>query len=81
MSNATLDRTASNEKVYVEIEQDGKKFTLCSLQKDKCEHVNLDLYFKIADNVVFSVAGKSLVHLTGYWDPSPDFQDDLMGGL
>ena len=79
MSSATLDRNANGEKVWVEIENEGKKYTLCSLQKDKVEHVPLDLYFKTSDNVTFSVAGKNTVHLTGYWEPNTDLNNDDLG--
>lgn len=41
--------------------------------------MSLDLYFKLTDKVTFSVSGKNTVHLTGYWDLTPDFQDEGMG--
>ena len=33
----------------------------------------LDLYFKANEDVTLSVAGKNIVHLTGYWEPNADF--------
>lgn len=41
--------------------------------------MSLDLYFKVSDNVTFSVVGKNLVHLTGYWEPNTDLNNEELG--
>ncbi|KAF3341596.1 peptidyl-prolyl cis-trans isomerase FKBP53 [Carex littledalei] len=40
---------------------------ICSLFADKCETCHLELEFEEQEEVVFSVLGKSSVHLTGYY--------------
>lgn len=37
------------------------------------------MYFKISDNVTFNSSNKNLVHLTGYWEPSTELNNDDLG--
>ena len=50
--------------MYAEVE--GKKHILAHLVADRTEQVSFDLYFRIDQDVTFSVQGKGEVHLGGY---------------
>lgn len=79
ISNVALAHNAGGGRVYLNVQRDGKTFTICSLQKDKTEHVSVDLYFKPSEEATLSTKGDSTIHLTGYWEPSQDLLDDDLG--
>ncbi|NP_001037356.1 45 kDa immunophilin FKBP45 [Bombyx mori] len=75
ISQAAMDTsTGDNEPCQVMVVVDGKNFLVCTLQKNKCIQVPLDLYFKTGDSIAFLTNGKCNVHLTGYLDP--EFEDE-----
>ncbi|XP_026325870.1 46 kDa FK506-binding nuclear protein isoform X2 [Hyposmocoma kahamanoa] len=75
ISQAAMDiSTGDNDPCQVMIVVDGKNFLVCTLQKNKCIQVPLDLYFKAGDSVAFLTNGKCNVHLTGYLDP--EFEEE-----
>ncbi|CAH2087537.1 unnamed protein product [Euphydryas editha] len=75
ISQAAMDiSTGDNDPCQVMIVVDGKNFLVCTLQKNKCIQVPLDLYFKAGDSISFLTNGKCNVHLTGYLDP--EFEDE-----
>ncbi|XP_013140992.1 PREDICTED: 46 kDa FK506-binding nuclear protein [Papilio polytes] len=75
ISQAAMDiSTGDNDPCQVMVVVDGKNFLVCTLQKNKCIQVPLDLYFKMGDSVAFLTNGKCNVHLTGYLDP--EFEEE-----
>ncbi|XP_059061546.1 46 kDa FK506-binding nuclear protein [Achroia grisella] len=75
ISQAAIDiSTGDNDACQVMVVVDGKNFLICTLQKNKCIQVPLDLYFKTGDSVAFLTNGKCNVHLTGYLDP--EFEEE-----
>ncbi|KAL0870678.1 hypothetical protein ABMA27_005625 [Loxostege sticticalis] len=76
ISQAAIDiSTGDNDPCQVMVVVDGKNFLVCTLQKNKCVQVPLDLYFKSGDSIAFLTNGKCNVHLTGYLDP--EYEDEL----
>lgn len=58
ISQAAMDiSTGDNDPCQVMIVVDGKNFLVCTLQKNKCIQVPLDLYFKAGDSVAFLTNG------------------------
>lgn len=53
---------------------DGPELLLCSLTPGVSESCSLDLLFD--QDVVFSVAGSTSVHLVGYYMPLDDEEED-----
>ncbi|CAG9565992.1 unnamed protein product [Danaus chrysippus] len=75
ISQAAMDiSTGDNDPCQVMVVVDGKNFLVCTLQKNRCIQVPLDLYFKAGDSLSFLTNGKCNVHLTGYLDP--EFEDE-----
>ncbi|CAH2049174.1 unnamed protein product, partial [Iphiclides podalirius] len=75
ISQAAMDiSTGDNDPCQVMVVVDGKNFLVCTLQKNKCIQVPLDLYFKAGDSISFLTNGKCNVHLTGYLDP--EFEEE-----
>lgn len=75
ISQAAMDSsTGDNDPCQVMVVVDGKNFLVCTLQKNKCIQVPLDLYFKSGDSISFLTNGKCNVHLTGYLDP--EFEEE-----
>nr|XP_034833397.1 46 kDa FK506-binding nuclear protein isoform X2 [Maniola hyperantus] len=75
ISQAAMDiSTGDNDACQVMVVVDGKNFLVCTLQKNKCIQVPLDLYFKTGDSISFLTNGKCNVHLTGYLDP--EFEEE-----
>ncbi|XP_041980402.1 46 kDa FK506-binding nuclear protein isoform X1 [Aricia agestis] len=75
ISQAAMDiSTGDNDPCQVMVVVEGKNYLVCTLQKNKCIQVPLDLYFKTGDSVSFLTNGKCNVHLTGYLDP--EFEDE-----
>ncbi|XP_068622591.1 46 kDa FK506-binding nuclear protein [Battus philenor] len=75
ISQAAMDiSTGDNDACQVMVVVDGKNFLVCTLQKNRCIQVPLDLYFKVGDSVSFLTNGKCNVHLTGYLDP--EFEEE-----
>ncbi|XP_026750064.2 46 kDa FK506-binding nuclear protein [Galleria mellonella] len=75
ISQAAMDiSTGDNDACQVMVVVDGKNFLVCTLQKNKCIQVPLDLYFKTGDNISFLTNGKCNVHLTGYLDPEYELE-------
>ncbi|KAG6448931.1 46 kDa FK506-binding nuclear protein [Manduca sexta] len=75
ISQAAMDTsTGDNESCQVMVVVDNKNFLVCTLQKNKCIQVPLDLYFKTGDSIAFLTNGKCNIHLTGYLDP--EFEDE-----
>jgi hypothetical protein len=84
ISNASLNtskKTPSGGKFKVFCQTGDKKFLIANLQEGQSENFSLDLYFKQEEEATFSVSGKgeAVVHLTGYWETSPDLMDDEYG--
>lgn len=84
ISNASLNttkNTPSGGKFKLFCQAGEKKFLVASLKEGHTENYNLDLYFKQEEVATFSVSGKgeATVHLTGYWETSPDLIDDDYG--
>lgn len=58
ISQAAMDiSTGDNDPCQVMIVVDGKNFLVCTLQKNKCIQVPLDLYFKAGNSVAFLTNG------------------------
>ncbi|CAK1580887.1 unnamed protein product [Parnassius mnemosyne] len=69
ISQAAMDiSTGDSDPCQVMVVVDGKNFLVCTLQKNKCIQVPLDLNFKSGDSISFLTNGKCNVHLTGYLD-------------
>lgn len=78
ISQAAMDTsTGDNEPCQVMVVVDGKNFLVCTLQKNKCIQVPLDLYFKTGNSIAFLANGHCNVHLTGYLDP--DYEEEGSG--
>lgn len=59
ISQAAMDiSTGDNDPCQVMVVVDGKNFLVCTLQKNKCIQVPLDLYFKTGDSISFLTNGK-----------------------
>ncbi|XP_049871663.1 46 kDa FK506-binding nuclear protein-like [Pectinophora gossypiella] len=75
ISQAAMDiSTGDNDPCQVMVVVDGKNFLVCTLQKQKCVQVPLDLYFKSGNSISFLTNGKCNIHLTGYLDP--EFEEE-----
>jgi len=58
-------------KNYIQVQVDGRTYALACLEKGKKEHDSFDLFFNPSE-CTFMNAGKSEVHLTGYFEPDED---------
>lgn len=65
-------------KNYLQVSVADKTLTFCCLEKDKCEHNSLDLFFG-PDAPTFINKGTSEVHLSGYLEPMDDDGEDDEG--
>jgi hypothetical protein len=61
---------------------DNKEFVLAHLSESH-DHVNLDLYFRIEQNVKFFIKGgdDAEVHLVGYFEEVGDEDESYVSGL
>jgi hypothetical protein len=57
---------------------DGDKLTavLCTLRKNTCDQVGLQLVFGFDAPVQFSLDGSGSVHISGYYQPGPEMDGD-----
>jgi nucleophosmin 1 len=62
-------------KNYIQAEVQGKTYAIACLERNKKEHDSFDLFFN-PDSCAFSNNGKSEVHLTGYFEPDEDMDDE-----
>lgn len=62
-------------KNYLQVSVADKTLTFCCLEKDKCEHNSLDLFFG-PDAPTFINKGTSEVHLSGYLEPMDEDDED-----
>ncbi|KAF7456260.1 nuclear factor NF3 [Cryptosporidium felis] len=75
LSQACLSEPRDNGRVYLQAIDDGKAFTICSLQKGTVEHANLDLFLSTSTGIELSVIGKNEVHVSGFYEPEVDEDD------
>ena len=84
VSNVTLvsagkPNQGNRYKVFAAVGE--KKLVIATLHEGSLENYQLDLYFKAHETPSFSVTGNgnSSVHITGYWEISPDLMEDEYG--
>lgn len=76
VSNAALGLNSKGKTaVYAKVQ--GKEYILTHLTSGSVEHTTLDLYFRDDQEVTFGVKGEGEVHLSGYFEPSQEEDDDL----
>jgi len=76
LSQACLSDPRDGGKTYLKVNNGENTFTVCCLQKDKCEHTSLDLFIQASSGVSFIAEGKNDIHLVGYWEPHSEHSDD-----
>mmetsp|Transcript_27708 Transcript_27708/g.31952 ORF Transcript_27708/g.31952 Transcript_27708/m.31952 type:complete len:350 (-) Transcript_27708:156-1205(-) len=76
LCTAVLGTQEKTGKTTLIAEVEGKKHVLAHLVADRTEQVSFDLYFKVDQDVTFSVQGKGEVHLGGYFEPSGFDEDE-----
>jgi len=77
LSQACLNDPKDGGKTYLKLNDGTNAFTVCCLQKDKCEHTGMDLFIQTDNDAVsFTAEGKNDIHLVGYWEPHSEDTDD-----
>ncbi|KAI7697343.1 Uncharacterized protein SSS_10072 [Sarcoptes scabiei] len=66
--------SSERKRVQVMLEHNKSKFLLCTLDSENIIQNDLDLIFRVGEEVTFFLVGEGTVHLTGY---ILDFGDDL----
>jgi len=72
VSNVALSSDSASGKTKVWAHADGHKVLITALEAGKYEHASLDLYFRVEQEVQFSVEGKGEVFIAGYYEPETD---------
>ena len=81
VSNLALAPNAPVGVTSVFATVNGKKHIIASLKKDSIEHSLLDLYFRQEQNVEFGVEGVGQVHISGYFEPDTDGEEEEENGV
>ena len=80
ISNMSLGKNADEGKIYVNFTNSNKEtFVLGSLQNNKCESIQTDLYIKIQPNMNLFLTGgtgKAQVSVTGFWEGSDELSSE-----
>lgn len=68
ISQAALASDCSEGRNSLQVTVDEKTFTLCTLEKGKCENAFLNLNFGVGQEFTLQMVGESPIHITGYYE-------------
>jgi len=74
LSQACLHQPKAG-KNYLQVQREGKVYSVACLEKDKREHECFDLFFDGAETT-FTCKGESEIHLMGYIEPMDDGMEE-----